>query len=169
MNRLGGAVLAALLWAPALAAAPLDVPLFPDRTDQCGPSALAGVLKFWGGDADPAKLKPEIYRSSLKGSLPMDLMLAARDRGMNAEILEGGLPSVKKELEAGRPVIAFVNRGFQLLPVGHFLVVTGADDARGGIYANSGARKNQFIPYKTFEKQWERTERWALSISPNAR
>lgn len=153
---------------PAGAAA-LDVPVFPDGGGQCGPAALAGVLRFWGGRADPRELRGEVYRGSLNGSLSVDLILAAQARGMTAEILEGGLPRVKKELAAGRPVIAFVNRGFRLLPIGHYLVLTGYDDRRGGFYANSGSRKDAFFGYETFSRQWERTGQWALLITPSAR
>jgi hypothetical protein len=148
---------------------PLDVPLFPDRTNQCGPSALAGVLRFWGVGFEPSALKQELYRASLKGSLGVDLMLAAQARGMTAEILDGDFTAVRKELDAGRPVIAFINLGPSFLPTGHFLVVTGYDERRQGLFANTDTRKNAFLPYRTFLKQWERTDRWALSISPPAR
>jgi ABC-type bacteriocin/lantibiotic exporter with double-glycine peptidase domain len=147
----------------------LEVPFFPDHTDQCGPSTLASVLGFWGKSAEPAQLKNEIYHGNLKGSLPIDLLLAAQSRGLNAEILDEGLPQLKKELDAGHPLIAFVNQGPRFLPVGHYLVVTGYDDRRRGIFAHSGMERNSFIPYGKFQKQWGRTDRWALLILPAAR
>ena len=147
----------------------LKVPFFPDRTDQCGPSALASVLGFWGTQAEPAQLKQEIYRGNLKGSLPIDLLLAAQARGMSAEILDGGLPQLKKELDAGRPLIVFVNLSYPFIPSGHYMVVTGYDDRRQAIYAHSGMKKNGLMSYKKFLKQWERTDRWALLVLPAAR
>ena len=54
-------------------AARLDVPFFPDTTDQCGPASLASVLNYWGKTVSPAELKSDVYLSSLKGTLPMDL------------------------------------------------------------------------------------------------
>lgn len=153
--------------AGAAAAKParLDVPLFPDRTDQCGPSSLAGVLKFWGKDADPTALRTEIYRSSLKGALSVDILLAAQAHGMNTVLLDG-LPAVKKHLDAGHPAIAFVNEGFSFYPIGHFMVLTGYDDSLQGVYANTDTRKNAFFPYSTFLKKWEKTDRWALVLLP---
>ena len=147
----------------------LDVPFFPDRADQCGPSALASVLSFWGAAADPADLKKEVYRPELKGSLNVDLVLAAQAHGMSAEMLSGGLPELRRELDAGHPVIAFLNVGFAFYPIGHYMVVTGYDDALGGVYAHSGARKDSFVPYPRFLKQWERNELWALLILPSVR
>ena len=145
----------------------LDVPLFPDRSDQCGPAALAGVLRFWNKQVAMPELKQEIYRSSLKGSLSIDLLLAAQDHGMSAQLLDGDLAQVKKELDAGHPLIAFINQGLRFLPVGHYLVVTGYDARRHGLYVNSDVRKNAFMTDASFERQWGRADRWALLILPS--
>jgi hypothetical protein len=143
----------------------LDVPLFPDRSDRSGPAALAGVLGFWGNEVTVAALKKEIRRASLKDSPLLDLVLTAQDYGMSARLLDGGLPQLKKELDAGHPVVAFVDRG-ALVPVERYLVVTGYDARRNGVYVNSDAGKNAFMAEELFERQWERTERWALLILP---
>jgi ABC-type bacteriocin/lantibiotic exporter with double-glycine peptidase domain len=145
------------------------VPFFPDNTDQCGPSVLASVLNFWKTPAEPGALKNEIYRGNLKGSLPIDLLLAAQAHGMSAEILDQGLPQLKRELDAGHPLIVFVNQGFEFLPIGHYMVVTGYDDGRREIYAHSGTHRNGPVPYGKFLKQWVRTDQWTLLILPLAR
>lgn len=144
----------------------LQVPFFPDDADQCGPSALASVLGYWGKPAAPARLRQEIYRARLKGSLTVDLLLAAESRGLSAEMANGSLARVKKELDAGHPLIAFVNVGYRFYPVGHYLVITGYDDRRQSLFAHSGMKRDQRISYRKFDKQWERTERWALLILP---
>lgn len=144
----------------------LGVPFFPDKTDQCGPSALASVLAFWGRPADPRALKEEVYLGKLGGALPLDLLIAARARGLVAAMSDGGLDRLKSEVDAGRPVIAFVNLGWRSLPIGHFMVVTGYDEARQGVFAHSGLERDSFVPYRRFLKRWERTGRWALLVSP---
>ena len=144
----------------------LSVPFFPDNTDQCGPSALASVLEYWGKPEAPERLRAEIYRAGLKGSLTVDLLLAAGSRGLSAEMVEGGLPRLRAELDAGRPLIAFVNAGFSFYPVGHYLVITGYDDRRRCILAHSGMKRDQRIPYGKFEKQWKQNGQWALLILP---
>lgn len=144
----------------------LKVPFFPDDTDQCGPSALASVLEYWGKPEAPASLRREIYRARLKGSLTVDLLLAAESRGLSAEMANGSLARVKKELDAGHPLIAFVNVGTRFYPVGHYLVITGYDEGRRSLFAHSGMRRDQRISYRKFDKQWERTERWTLLVLP---
>lgn len=146
----------------------LDVPFFSDDTDQCGPSVLASVLGFWGKPAAPAELRKEIYRAGLRGSLTVDMLIAAQDRGLAADIGSGGLAEVKAELDAGRPVIAFLNVGLRSVPIGHYLVITGYDEPRRVIFAHSGKERDRRITYKKFDKAWERTERWTLLIKPRA-
>ena len=144
----------------------LVVPFFPDDTDQCGPSALASVLGYWGKPSTPGELRQEIYRAHLKGSLTVDLLLAAESRGLSAEMADGGLVQVKKELEEGHPVIAFVNVGLRVYPIGHYMVITGYDDGRQVLFAHSGMKRDKKISYGKFDKQWEKTRRWTLLILP---
>ena len=144
----------------------LKVPFFPDDTDQCGPSALASVLGYWGKPTEPAGLRQELYQAHLKGSLTVDLLLAAESHGLSAEMTNGSLVRVKKELDAGHPLIAFVNQGFNFYPIGHYLVITGYDDMQECIFAHSGMNRDERISYRKFDKQWERTQRWTLLILP---
>jgi len=144
----------------------LDIPFFPDGTDQCGPSALASVLGYWGKPAAPLLLKREIYQARLKGALTVDLLLAAESRGLYAEILNGSLARVRTELDAGHPLIAFVDAGYSFYPAGHYLVLTGYDDRLQCVFAHSGKKRDQRISYRKLEKQWKKTERWALLILP---
>lgn len=144
----------------------LSVPFFPDNTDQCGPSALASVLEYWGKPAEPELLRQEIYQARLKGSLALDLLLAAGSRGLSAELVNGSLAKVREELDSGRPLIAFVNAGYSFYPAGHYLVITGYDDRRQCLIVHSGMKRSQRIPYGKFERQWQKTERWALLIQP---
>ncbi|OGR65874.1 MAG: hypothetical protein A2X31_00810 [Elusimicrobia bacterium GWB2_63_22] len=144
----------------------LNVPFFPDNTDQCGPSALASVLGYWGKPAEPELLRQEIYQARLKGSLALDLLLAAGSRGLSAELVNGSLAKIREELDSGRPLIAFVNAGYSFYPAGHYLVITGYDDRRQRLTVHSGMKRNQRLPYGKFERQWRKTERWALLIQP---
>lgn len=147
----------------------LTVPFFADDTDQCGPSALAAVLAYWGDPAGPAALKKEVYLTSLKGSLAMDLLLAAKRRGLSARLYRGSLEEIKSEVRLGHPVIAFLNRGYAAFPIGHFVVVTGFDEEREGLHIHSALTKDQFVRYGTFMKSWEKTQRSALLVLPPER
>ncbi len=149
-----------------LAGLVLQVPFFPDHTDQCGPSVVASVLTFWGSAVTPSSLKQEIYTAHLKGSLSVDLLLAAQSHGFKAHLYSGSVEDLKSELEKGHPVIAFLNRGYDFLPVGHYVVINGYDDARQGLVIHSGMKKNKFISYKRFAGYWDKTQHSTLLILP---
>lgn len=143
----------------------LAVPFFPDRRDQWGPAALAGVLGFWGRPATPEELRREIYFPKQRGSVALDLRDAARAHGLSAEMTTGTLETLKRELDGGRPAIVLVNTGFRLVPVRSFMVVTGYNEWLGGVYAHFGPNKDAFLPYRRFESDWAKAGRWILLAS----
>jgi predicted double-glycine peptidase len=144
----------------------LVVPFFPDNADQCGPATLASILTYWGIPSDPQTLKEEVYLRRLRGSLSVDLLLAAQARGLQAEGAGGTLDRVKTELAADRPVVALLNLGWTVYPKGHYVIVTGYDEQRQGVYLHSGMARNLFVPYAVFLNNWEKTGRWMLQLRP---
>jgi len=156
------AVIASMAGASTLPALQLKVPFYPDRTDQCGPATLAGVLTFWGKPIEPKQLREEMYLAKLHGTLPMDLVLTAKNHGLKTEMVRGDLDILRSELSAGRPVLAMLNTGFSAVPVDHYVIVTGLDDRRGGVIMHSAGKQNQYMSNKKFLKQWEKTDYWTL-------
>lgn len=143
----------------------LAVPFYADRRDQWGPAALAGILGFWGRPATPEELRREIYFPKQRGSVALDLKNAALARGLEAKMSTGTLESLKRELDAGRPVIVLVNIGLRRLPVRSFMVVSGYNDWLGGVYAHFGPNKDYFLKYARFENDWKMAGRWILLVS----
>lgn len=144
----------------------MGVPFFPDSTDQCGPATLASVLTFWGTPTDPGSLRGEIYLAHLRGTLPLDLLLAAQVRDFKAEAYRGSPDNLREELDAGHPVIAFLDLGFLIFPQGHYVVVTGYDVQRQGFYVHSGLERDAFMSDSRFMKSWDKTNRWTLRVLP---
>jgi len=144
---------------------PLKVPFFHDHTDQCGPSTLAEMLSYCGIPANPAELRQEMYVSKLHGTLPMDLFLTAQNHGLKAQMVHGDAALLQSELNAGRPVLILLNLGYEILPVDHFIVITGFDTERQGFYAHSGEKANQFFPMKKLAREWGKADNWALAAA----
>ena len=145
----------------------LTVPFFADKSDQCGPAALASVLVYWGSNAPPEALRGEIYLRSIRGSLGLDLLMAAEKRGYEATSYRGSIPKVIEEIDAGHPMIALLDTGSWIFSQGHFVVITGYDLSRGGIHVHSGATSDQFVPFDAFLDAWKTTGYWTLRIVPN--
>ncbi|HEV8328657.1 MAG TPA: C39 family peptidase [Nitrospiraceae bacterium] len=145
------------------------VPFFPDGTDQCGPATLASVLMYWGIPSEPAVIKAEIYRPQLGGTLPIDFLMAAEARGLQAEVSNGTLERLKAELDAHHPVVALLNLGWVVFPQGHYVVITGYDERQQGVYMHSGLARDLFVPYTQFFSSWGKTGRWMLLLQPMER
>jgi len=111
-------------------------------------------------------LKKEFYLDKLKGSLPMDLVQAARKREVEAHIADLTLDQLKEELLKNRPVIALLNFGNRFVSKGHFILITGFNDEKKGLFAHSGKEKNKFFPYKRFLKRWNRAGQTLILIRP---
>jgi len=146
----------------------LLVPFFADRRDQWGPAALSSVLSFWGRPTEPEELRREVHFPKQRGSTGLDLRDAALARGFSADMSDGSLAMLRQELDAGRPVIVFVNDGVRIWPDEHFMVVTGYNDLLGGVYAHWGPHKYRFLRYKKFDKTWAKAGRWMLYVSKPA-
>jgi len=144
------------------------VPFFPDDTDQCGPATLASVLTYWGIPSNPEALRDEIYLPRLGGTLPIDLLLTAQAHGLRAEFYSSSLDNIRAELKAGHPLVAFLNLGYTVFPRGHYVVITGFDDERQGVYVHSGLGRDVFLPYAQFLRSWEKMGRWTLLVLPGA-
>jgi ABC-type bacteriocin/lantibiotic exporter with double-glycine peptidase domain len=144
------------------------VPFFADGTDQCGPATLASILTYWGVSTEPRVLKKEVYLPQLRGTLPIDMFLAAQAFGMKVESYNGTLENLRSELNSGHPLVAFLNLGYKLLPQGHYVVITGYDDQRQGVYIHSGLEPDKFVSYERFLKDWKKTGQWTLLVLPKS-
>jgi len=144
------------------------VPFFPQEEFQCGPSVLASVLNFWGNRIVPEEISRAIYLSDIQGTLKMDMVsFLRRYTGKGESVVletQGDLEGVKKAIAGGYPVIAFVDLGVWSIRKGHYMLIIGYDDERGGIIAYSGIERDKFISYHRFLKMWERGGYWTVLI-----
>jgi ABC-type bacteriocin/lantibiotic exporter with double-glycine peptidase domain len=151
---------------PSADALRLDVPYFPQQAGLCGPASLTSVLTYWREEISVEEVTRAVYLPELNGALGMDLTRFARSKGMRAESYAGSLSDIKDHLSQGIPLIAFLNLGGVVFPVGHFVVITGLDEAREEVIVHSGSEENKPIPYQTFMAAWEKTNYWTLQLLP---
>lgn len=144
------------------------VPFFPQEEFQCGPSVLASVLNFRGNRIVPEEISRAIYLTDIQGTLKMDMVSYLRryegKGGITVLETQGDIEGVKKDIAAGDPVIVFVDLGVWGIRKGHYMVIVGYDDERGGIIAYSGIERDKFISYHRFLKMWKRGGYWRLLL-----
>ena len=144
-----------------------DVPFFPQSKYQCGPASLASVLNYHGCRVTPGEIAEGIYEKRLKGTLSIDLVLYAQRMGLNAGAYRGNLADLKNHISKDHPLIVFQDLGSPLIPIRHFSVVVGYDDAEGILILHTGRQRDKAIPYDRFLRSWREMDYWTLLILPN--
>ncbi len=141
-----------------------QVPFFPQERYQCGPGALATVLRSSGAAGSPDELVTEVYLPGRKGSLQVELVAAARMRDRVAYPVSQDLPSLLRQLTAGTPVLVMQNLGVKLVPIWHYAVLVGYDLDDGTLVLRSGTTQRRIMGMRRFMSTWNRAQRWALVV-----
>lgn len=140
------------------------VPLTQGRPDWCGPAALAAVLQYHGDEATAEELAGAIFLPGYRGTLNLDLLLWAKQRGFAAQAGPGTKADLRQAVAADRPVICMVRRRDPVADRNHFVVVQGYDDARRVWWVDGGSGRVGEVPMSDFARDWEDCGRWLLVI-----
>ena len=147
-----------------------EVPFYPQDDYYCGPSSLAMAVTAAGVKVTPEDLVDQVYLPGRKGSLQVEMLAAARRRGLIAYELAPKVEDLLRELAAGTPAIVLENYGpFKWFPVWHYSVVVGYDLNRLEVIRRSGKRPRLPTPLPVFEKIWREEDYWALLVLPPER
>jgi ABC-type bacteriocin/lantibiotic exporter with double-glycine peptidase domain len=144
-----------------------NVPFYAQERYQCGPASLAGVMNYWDANVSPEEIANVIYSESARGTLDIDMVMYAQKKGLAAQQYSGGLEDLRKNIEAGYPLVVLVDYGFSVYQRDHYMVVTGYNDK--GVIVNSGQVRSRFIQMKDFMGPWEKTEFWTLLVKPEGK
>lgn len=143
-----------------------DVPFFAQERYQCGPAALAMVLNWADQSVTPEELKAKVYIPERKGSFQLEMVAATRTYQRIPYVLTAGWQSLLAEVEAGNPVLVLQNLGLSWFPNWHYAVVKGIDIASNEIILHSGTTENYITSLRTFERTWQRANKWAMVALP---
>lgn len=137
-------------------------PFFPQEDYQCGPAALATVLRYAGRDATPEALVPQVYVPARKGSLQAEMLAATRRQELLAYELAPRLEALLGEIAAGTPVLVLQNLALDWAPQWHYAVAIGYDLGAREIILRSGVTRRLVMSLDTFERTWARSGHWAM-------
>ena len=82
-------------------------PFYPQEDYQCGPAALATLLRASGVEVEPGTIAPEVFVPGLRGSLQLEMIGATRRHGRLPYVLSTTADEMVAELAAGnaeRPI-----------------------------------------------------------------
>lgn len=144
-----------------------DLPFFAQEDFQCGPAALAAVMRQAGrADADPDALRTAVFVPARSGSFTVEMQAAPRAWGLLAVRTPPELEAVLHEVAAGNPVLVFQNLSLPIAPIWHYAVLAGYDLDRAEVVMNSGAHEHQTMSIHAFERTWARGDYWAMTVTP---
>ncbi len=141
-------------------------PFFPQQRYQCGPAALATLLHPHEPEAEPERLREQVYLPARQGSLQPEMVAAVRRYGLLPYPFEADLERLLREVAAGRPVLVLQNLGLDWLPRWHYAVVVGYDLEQREVVLRSGTDRRRTTPFGVFENTWARSHHWALLVLP---
>lgn len=145
------------------------MPFFAQEDFQCGPAALAMVMKYAGVEVDTEVLKPEVYLPGREGSLQVEMFGAARRHGLVAYQMSPVLGELLEEVARGTPVVVLQNLALDWYPIWHYAVVIGYDLDNKDVILRSGRERQQRISLVAFENTWARSAHWAMVALPPER
>src|SRR5437016_5931563 len=92
--------------------------------DYCGPASLSNVLRYWGRPADQLEIGRAVFDRQRRATLAGDLILRARQAGLEAVSRSARRDDLTRWLAAGIPVVVLQDLSPQDRR-GHFRVVVG--------------------------------------------
>ncbi|HTN65181.1 MAG TPA: PA2778 family cysteine peptidase [Burkholderiaceae bacterium] len=146
-----------------------STPFFAQERYQCGPAALAMVLAAAGIAVVPDELISQVYVPEREGSLPPEMLAAARRNGALAMTIGSRLADLLAEVSAGNPVLVLQNLSLPIFPLWHYAVVIGFDLDKGELLLRSGTTERLVMPMSTFEHTWGRSNFWGMMALPPSR
>ncbi len=147
------------------------VPVRAFGAERCGAGSLSAVLAFYGDDVSIDDLDATLPKAANGGVLSLDLVLAARQRGFDARMVEGDPDLVAKTVLAGRPAIVMlrvIDAPGRSKDYYHYVVVDGVDPARHLFRLQFGDGKARWAPLAGLDQAWRATGRMTLLVAPRA-
>lgn len=145
-----------------------NVPMQKWDIKSCGAGSLSAVLQHHG-DAMTMKEWDATLPKTRGGVMSIDLVLAARERGFDANLITADRNLVQGEVQAGRPVILMLQviqtpgKGYDFF---HYIVVDGYDETRRLFRTQFGDGRARWVPLEVIVPAWEKTKFATIVVRP---
>lgn len=147
-----------------------NVPMLAWGIESCGAGSLSTVLQHYG-DATPLETWDSTLPKTRGGVLTIDMLVAARQKGFDAQLVTGTPDLIQDEVRAGRPVILMlqvIDSPGHHYDFFHYVVVDGLDADRGLIRTQWGDRGGRWTSFARLEKPWSGGGHAAILIRPHS-
>jgi ABC-type bacteriocin/lantibiotic exporter with double-glycine peptidase domain len=131
--------------------------------NQCGPTALSIVMRYWGVNKTPDKISSLIYSPSLKGTYSLSMLLYIKSlKNLNGLLYKSNMEDLQLKISNGYPIIlGLKKRNVEFL---HFVVAYGYEEDK--IIIHDGLKPKVVINKSSLDKMWQNAKYIALWIYP---
>jgi Flp pilus assembly protein TadD/predicted double-glycine peptidase len=145
-----------------------NVPMQKWDIKSCGAGSLAAVLQHHG-DTTTMDQWQETLPKTRGGVMSIDLVLAARSKGYESNLVTGDPHLVEAEVRDGRPVILMlqvIQYPGKSLDFYHYVVIDGFDPMRNLFRVQFGDGKARWAPLSRLESAWKSTKHATIVVRP---
>ena len=140
----------------------LNVPFIAQKTNYCGPAALAMLANYYGHPVTQDEIASAIYLPDIGGTLTSELTDYARRFHLWVRQYHGSFDDLREKLSAGVPLLVLGKFGEQP----HYFLVLGVDNFRQIVTVHSDARPRFEMRLEDFQRHWDRAGNWTLLVCP---
>ncbi len=134
---------------------------------QCGPTALATLLRAVNDPVSEKEVADQIQDSRLDRALTLDLVLYARARGHAARFRSASVPELMSSLSAGHPALLLIDLSAATrLPTGklwHYVVAYGFSRTKRVVFVHSGVGEKT-MTFERLERAWAPSGFWLMDL-----
>lgn len=145
------------------------VPVLTFGLERCGAGSLSAVLAAYGETLTIEELDAALPKAANGGVTSIDLILEARRRGYQAQLVEGDPDAVRRSLAEGRPAILML-KVLEVPGVSrdayHYIVADGYDPGEDLVRVQFGDGKARWTTFDRLDTAWEPTRRATVLVAP---
>jgi predicted double-glycine peptidase len=145
-----------------------NVPMQKWDIKSCGAGSLTAVLQHHGDTTTMEQWEAKLPKTR-GGVMSIDMVLAARQAGYDAELVTGDATLIEAELRDGRPVILMLQviqapgKGYDFF---HYIVIDGFDPATRHFRTQFGDGKPRWTTMARLESAWKMTKHATIVVRP---
>jgi tetratricopeptide (TPR) repeat protein len=147
------------------------IPNVPEQKwgiESCGAGSLSTVLQHYGNTTTMQSWDASLPKTR-GGVLTIDMLLAARKSGFDAQLVTGTPALIEEELRQGHPVILMlqvVDSPGKHYDFFHYIVADGIDPTSGLVRTQFGDGHGRWTTFDRIEKAWAGGSHTAILIHP---
>jgi tetratricopeptide repeat protein/peptidase C39-like protein len=154
---------------PAATVVP-QMPMLKWGIESCGAGSLATVLQHYGDSTSMQQWDSTLPKTH-GGVMTVDMLIAARQKGFEAQLVTGTPDLITNELQNGRPVILMlqvVDSPGHKYDFFHYIVADGIDPERQLVRTQWGDRQERWVSLDRLDKPWSGGGHAAILIHPRS-